>query len=169
MVPNNDSVDLTQWDDEYEQAPVEERSFDDVPDGKYQVNVEKAEMTHSKTSGLPMLKWTFKILGPTYAGRLLWKHAVITNEESVKHIKGDLAVCGLQLPKFSQLPQHTGKLLDLKLEISKQTRGEYENIYINKLISGAGETTNAPTSGGSTRSKPSTSYAKASQDASKPF
>ena len=168
MTPTNEPIDLTQWDEEYEQAPVEERNFDDVPDGKYQVKVEKAELTHSKTSGFPMLKWTFKILGPTYAGRLLWKHAVIGNDEAVKHIKGDLAVCGIILPKFSQLNQFLAKLLDLKLEISKQTRGEFENLYINKLISGGEETASAPTTGGG-KQKPATSYAKASQDASKPF
>jgi len=30
------------------------------PDGKYQVNVEKAELTEAHTSGNPMLKWTLR-------------------------------------------------------------------------------------------------------------
>lgn len=32
-------LDLAQFDDDFAQAPVEEREFEDVPDGKYQVNV----------------------------------------------------------------------------------------------------------------------------------
>ncbi len=167
MTPNNEAVDLSQWDEEYEQAQVEERSHEEVPDGKYQVKVDMAELTSTKTTGDPMLKWTFVILGPQFAGRKLWKNAVIRGEDSVKYIKGDLAVCGITLPKFSALPQYTEKLLDLQLEISKQTRGEYSNIYINKLISGDAATPTPKT--GNAKQKPSTSYAKASQDASKPF
>ena len=61
-------LDLAQFDDDFAEAPVEEREFEDVPDGKYQVNVEKVELTRAQSSGNPMLKWTLKILGPRLAG-----------------------------------------------------------------------------------------------------
>jgi hypothetical protein len=62
-------LDLAQFDDDFAEAPVEEREFEDVPDGKYQVKVEKVELTRAQSSGNPMLKWTLKILGPKCAGR----------------------------------------------------------------------------------------------------
>ncbi len=52
-----DQFDLSQWDEEYENAPVEEHDFENVPDGKYQVVVDRVELTASKTSDKPMLKW----------------------------------------------------------------------------------------------------------------
>ena len=67
-------LDLAQFDDDFSEAPIEEREFEDVPDGKYQVKVERAEIVRALSNGNPMLKWTLKILGPTHAGRLLWRN-----------------------------------------------------------------------------------------------
>lgn len=128
-----DSFDLAQFDGGYDEAPVEEREFEDIPDGKYQVNVEKAELTHSQTSGNPMLKWTLKILGPKFAGRLLWRNNVITND-SLKWLKTDLHTCGVTLAKLSELPSRLNDLLDVKLEVTKRTRGESESVYLNRRI-----------------------------------
>jgi hypothetical protein len=128
-----DSFDLTQFDGNFEEAPVEEREYDDIPDGKYQVNVEKVELTRSQTSGNPMLKWTLKILAPKFAGRLLWRNNVITND-SMKWLKTDLHTCGLKLEKLSDLPNRISDLLDIKLEVTKRTRGESESIYLNRRI-----------------------------------
>ena len=69
-------LDLAQFDDDFAEAPVEEREFEDVPDGKYQVNVEKVELTRAQSSGNPMLKWTLKILGPRLAPALLLRLVV---------------------------------------------------------------------------------------------
>ena len=60
------SVDLSRFDNDFADAPVEEKEFDSVPDGKYQVNVDKVEITTAKTTGNPMLKWTLKILAPRF-------------------------------------------------------------------------------------------------------
>ncbi|MEN6521137.1 MAG: DUF669 domain-containing protein [Armatimonadota bacterium] len=128
-----DNFDLAQFDGGYDEAPVEEREFEDIPDGKYQVNVEKVELTRSQTSGNPMLKWTLKILGPKFAGRLLWRNNVITND-SLKWLKTDLHTCGVTLSKLSELPSRVHDLLDVKLEVTKRTRGESESVYLNRRI-----------------------------------
>jgi len=41
----------------------------------------------------------------------------------------------VQLPKFSELPQHLDALLDQTLEVTKRTKGEYSNVYFNRRIS----------------------------------
>ena len=128
-----DDFDLAQLDNEYQEAPVEEREFDEVPDGKYQVKVEKAEIVRSQTSGNPMLKWTLKIFGPKFAGRFMWRNNVITSE-NLKWLKTDLHTCGVVLGSLSELPSRLKDLLDINLEVTKKTKGENENIYINRRI-----------------------------------
>lgn len=127
-------IDLSVFDDEFAEAAVEDREFDDVPDGKYQVQVDRAEIVRAKSSGNPMLKWTLRILGPRYAGRLLWRHNVIASRENVRWLKNDLHVCGLELVRLSDLQSHLHELLDIQLEVTKKTRGENVNIYINKKV-----------------------------------
>ena len=127
-------LDLAQFDDDFAEAPVEEREFEDIPDGKYQVNVEKVELTRAQSSGNPMLKWTLKILGPRFAGRLLWRNSVMASKENLKWLKTDLHTCGLEIEKLSDLPTRLGDLLDVKLEVTKRTKGESENIYLNRRI-----------------------------------
>ena len=127
-------LDLAQFDDDFAEAPVEEREFEDIPDGKYQVNVDKVELTRAQSSGNPMLKWTLKILGPRFAGRLLWRNSVMASKENLKWLKTDLHTCGLEIEKLSELPARLGDLLDVKLEVTKRTKGESENIYFNRRI-----------------------------------
>lgn len=130
----HEDIDLSQFDDDYDSAEVEDREFDAVPDGKYQVMVERVELSRAKSSGNPMLKWTLKILAPTHAGRLLWRNNVMASKENIKWLKNDLHTCGLELEKLSELPERLNDLLDLTLEVTKRTRGENENIYLNRRI-----------------------------------
>ncbi|MGI6139132.1 MAG: DUF669 domain-containing protein [Candidatus Hydrogenedentes bacterium] len=130
----HEDIDLSQFDDDYDSAEVEDREFDTVPDGKYQVMVEHVELSRAKSSGNPMLKWTLKILAPTHAGRLLWRNNVMASKENIKWLKNDLHTCGLELEKLSDLPERLNDLLDLTLEVTKRTRGENENIYLNRRI-----------------------------------
>ena len=132
--PSRESVDLTQFDDDFAEAPIEERQFDSVPDGKYQVNVERVEVTRAQSSGNPMLKWMLRILAPRCQGRVLFRHNVMATRENLKWLKNDLHVCGLDLAKVSDLPDRLGELLDVKLEVTKRTKGENENVYFNRRI-----------------------------------
>jgi hypothetical protein len=127
-------IDLAHFDEEFANAPIEEREFENVPDGKYRVAVDKVELTTAKSSGNAMLKWTLRILGPRYAGRLLWRHNVLVTRENVRWLKQDLHVCGLDLVKLSELREHLAQLLDVQLEVTKKTRGENTNIYFNRRL-----------------------------------
>ena len=144
---NDDTMDLAQFDDDFVSANVEERDFEAVPDGKYQVKVDRVELTRSETSGNPMLKWALKILGPTHKGRLLWRNNVIASEDNVKWLKQDLYTCGLQMDKLSDLPGKLETLLDVGLEVTKRTKNEFENIYFNRRIVLSDEDAAAPSAG----------------------
>jgi hypothetical protein len=127
-------LDLTQFDDDFEAAEVEEREFEDVPDGKYQVKVEKVELTKAQTTGNPMLKWTLKILGPKCAGRFLWRNSMFASKENLKWLKTDLHTCGVDITKLSELPGRLGDLLDVTLEVTKRTKGDNENVFFNRRV-----------------------------------
>ncbi len=130
----NDVFDLAQWNDVYANAPIEDRDSDDVPDGKYQVVVDRVELTQSLSSGKPMLKWKLKVLGPKCEGSVIWRNNVIGTKGNVEWLKNDLHVCGLDLEVFSDLTEHLGKLLDVMLEITKKTKDGNENVYFNRRI-----------------------------------
>jgi hypothetical protein len=128
------AIDLSQFDDEYHNEETAERGeFESVPDGKYQVNVEKVELTEAQTSGNPMLKWTLRVIAPKFVNRLIWRNNVITHN-TLKYVKTDLHLCGLDLERLSDLPKHLKKLLDVKLEVTKKTKGDNENIFFNRRI-----------------------------------
>ena len=126
-------TDLAHFDDVYKDSEVDEDGFDTVPDGKYQVNVDRVELVRT-TKGDPMLKWTMRILGPNFAGRNLWRYNVMASDENIRWLKKDLYACELRLTRISELPANLERLLDVRLEVTKSTKGEYESIYINKRI-----------------------------------
>jgi len=131
--PPVDSTDLTQFDEEFAAAEVQPNQFDEVPDGKYQIKVEKVELTRTQ-NGAPMLKWHLRVLGPQHRGRMMFRNNVMASNENIKFLKADLLACGLELGKLSDLPGRLGELLDVALEVTKKTRGEYANVYLNKRI-----------------------------------
>ena len=127
-------IDLSQFDEPFRQEqPAERGDMDSVPDGKYQVTVEKVELTEAHTTGNPMLKWMLRIIAPRHVNRVLWRNSVITSN-TLKFLKTDLHICGLELEKLSDLPKHLKKLLDVKLEVTKKTKGDNENIFFNRRI-----------------------------------
>jgi hypothetical protein len=128
------AVDLSQFDDDFRSEQPEERGdFESVPDGKYQVTVEKVELTEAQSTGNPMLKWTLRVIAPKFVNRLMWRNSVITHN-TLKYVKTDLHLCGLDLEKLSDLPKQLRKLLDVKLEVTKKTKGDNENIFFNRRI-----------------------------------
>jgi hypothetical protein len=128
--PSNSQVDLTSFDDEFESA--ETPSFEEVPDGKYQVKIQTAKLESSQ-KGDPMIKFDLEIISGSQAGRHIFKNSVIT-QASLPYVKADLKTLGLELAKFSELSGRLEELLDVTLEITKRTRGDYTNVYFNRRL-----------------------------------
>jgi hypothetical protein len=127
-------IDLSQFDDDFTRAEVQDGEFEAIPDGKYQVAVDRVELTRARSTGNPMLKWALRILAPSHKGRLLWRNNVIGSAENMKWLKTDLHLCGLELQKLSDLPASLERLLSVTLEVTKRTKGENENVYFNRRI-----------------------------------
>ena len=130
----NNPLDLDQLDDGYAATECDaDNDTDELPDGKYQMIVEKAEVQSSQ-KGNPMLVWRFRILGPRYAGRKHWHRNMIVTKENLRWLKHDLTVAGLELGKLSDLPNRQGDLSGVTLEVQLKTKGERQNTFINKRI-----------------------------------
>lgn len=84
-----------------------------------------------------MIKWDLLVIAGQHQGRHIFKNSVIT-PAALPYVKGDLKTVGLQLAKFSDLSERLDDLLDVTLEITKRTRGDYTNVYFNKRIEIAG-------------------------------
>lgn len=128
-----------EFSDEYELAFEEAEvngggDFTEIPDGIYSVVVDEVELTESST-GYPMFKWQLRILGGDYNKRLLWKNSVITpNPKTMKFLKRDLATCGCYPKSIDDLNDFEllETLLGVELQIKKEKKGEYDNIYFQK-------------------------------------
>jgi len=126
----NPSVDLSSFDDEF--ATAQSPEYDEVPDGKYHARIESVRLETSQ-KGDPMIKFDLEVLSGSHAGRHIFKNSVIT-QASLPYVKGDLRTLGLELSKFSELSGRLDELLDVTLEITKRTRGDYTNVYFNRRI-----------------------------------
>jgi hypothetical protein len=111
-------VDLSAYDEEF--ASADASSHDEVPDGKYQVRIHGVRLDRSQ-KGDPLIKWDLVVIAGSQTNRHIFKN-------------GDLKTLGLNLAKFSELQQRLEELLDVTLEVTKRTRGEYTNVYFNKRI-----------------------------------
>ena len=135
----NSQVDLTSFDDEFESA--EAPSYEEVPDGKYQVKIQTAKLESSQ-KGDPMIKFDLEIISGSRAGRHIFKNSVIT-QASLPYVKADLKTLGLELARFSELSGRLEELLDVTLEITKRTRGDYTNVYFNRRLNIARASSNS--------------------------
>lgn len=140
----NSQIDLSSFDEEFDS--VEVASPEEVPDGKYQARIDSVRLDSSQ-KGDPMIKWGLRILSGAQAGRYIFKNSVIT-QSSLPYVKGDLKTLGMELAKFSGLAERLEELLDVTLEVTKRTRGDYTNVYFNRRIRIAAASTGEIPAGG---------------------
>jgi hypothetical protein len=124
--------DLTSLDADFAVAPLPQRSL--IPDGRYHVQIAHVELTTTHTSGRPLLKWRLRICGPAWLGRCLSKTSRLSNFTDLRWLKHDLQLCGLHIVKLSDLPPLLDRLLHVELEVTKQTRGDWENVHFNRRL-----------------------------------
>lgn len=131
--------DLKQLDDAWEQAEVEEGPrFEDLPDGKYEAEITEVCFNNSKQSGRFQMSWEFTVRSPEkYRKRKIFRHSGLETQENIKWLKQDFATCGIYLQKLSDvdLAAFIGRVVEIQLK----TKGEFQNVYINRLISVPGQ------------------------------
>ena len=150
-----DTVDLSRYDDDYRKAKQADAPppFRPVPDGRYQVIVETVELTKTRTTGNPMLKWRLRIAGPAMADRILWKNGVIT-ERTIPFITKVLTLCGLTMQSLNELQSRLPDLVNLHLEVTKRGRTDGpDDVFFDRNLS-AVPMTNAAAAAAVSQSQP---------------
>jgi len=108
------------------------QEYTPVPDGPYVCVVDKVEFRESK-SGNPYLNWVLIVTSGAHEGRWIFKRNMLANAQNMKFLKQDVAACGIDLPdKLSDLKLES--FLDRKVKITKKTKNDFENIYIDNLV-----------------------------------
>lgn len=123
---------LEALDAEFGRAQVEETRRRPVPDGRYRAEVERVELKRARTNS-PMLEWVLLLIAGEYAGEKVYYHRTIS-AKTVRWIKQDLSVCGLDPEKLSDVAEHLPSLAGAQVEFSLKTKGEHRNVYINQRL-----------------------------------
>jgi hypothetical protein len=125
--------DLSRWDDQWSDAPVQLNT--PVPDGVYQARITTARMETSK-KGNDMLAWQLTILAGEHKGRLLFNYNVIASADNLKWLKTNLAICGVELERVSDLPRRLEDLIGVVLEVRVKgaTASKGGDVWFNKTI-----------------------------------
>lgn len=126
----NQNINLTEFDEEFQNTAAP--SFDEVPDGKYQVRIESVRLETAST-GAPMIKYDLIVLTGPHEGRHIFKNSVIS-KASLPFVKGELKVLGVEPQRLSDIEGYFDSLLDQRLNITKRTKKEYSQVYFNSLI-----------------------------------
>lgn len=142
MENEDEEVDLSGCDAEYEKASVPDRENKNKPDGNYEATIERFYFAKvkpgSENAGTPMLCMMFRITGPSHENGCEFKNIMITNEpERLKWLKNDLYTLGFK-DKISELQSKAELFIGLHVQIGLKsiTKGDrtYQNVYINKLL-----------------------------------
>jgi hypothetical protein len=131
---------LAQYREVFENAEVtEERNYEDLPDGTYQMRVEEVRFGESKKTQRPQLVWTLAVVAPAaHANRKHWHYRGIADDNGIEWMKKELANAGMDVHGMDvrDIPDHLEDILDNIIEVQIRTRGEYRNTYINRVVSG---------------------------------
>lgn len=119
------------WED------VDPISFEDVPDGKYQVLLKDININESKSSSRLQVSWQLKIASGEFANRMIFKHDGIDTAESLGYFKGGLARLGVECPDdMKELPGILDELKETFASVTVRTKkgSDMANVYFDKAL-----------------------------------
>lgn len=102
--------------------------FGDVPDGNYQVRIEKAWIGNAKSSGRLQASIEASILNTQYRGSKLWTHMGLADEDSIARFKGTMAKLGLEMKTAREIPGMLDSLMGTYALFSVKTKGTAAEI-----------------------------------------
>jgi hypothetical protein len=129
------AADLADLDAEFPDIHADD--LEDIPDGTHTAKVESVRLGHSRSGNL-VLRWGLRVIGPSHAGRMLFRNNMFATFENKRWLKRDLKLCGVELAKLSDLPARLPELLDITVSVRKRTRGERYNVYLLRRLDDAG-------------------------------
>jgi len=134
MSNTNEMQELEQMWGAAETKKPQAGEFENLPDGKYQARIDSIRFGHTKETAKPMFSWDM-VLVSSHAGRHIFHNRVMASADNVKWAKQDFANLDLQAESINELTDKLDEILDAIIEIQLKTKGQYQNCYINKVVS----------------------------------
>ena len=108
-----------------------------VPNGKYRVIVDRAELKESN-QGVLRLSWKLLVTEGPYMGRTIYhSNRIVDDETALGYLKADIRRAGLTIDDLSQLEDclmdFDGRILDIELR-AQANNPQYQNCYIQKFV-----------------------------------
>lgn len=126
--------DLADLESAWEESEAQE-GFGDIPDDTYQAKITGANINRSKSSNRLQLTVEFTIMVGKYRNRKKWSHYGLETPENLGWVKGLFARLKIDPPKkLSMLAEACEQLVNATCEISVKTRGDFQNVYVQKPI-----------------------------------
>ena len=135
----NYEEELEKYDEEFADLPVTEpMTFEDIPPGRYQVEVDEARVEKAQTSGRLQFTVFYRIISGDLEDNNIPKFTGLDTPIGREIAKNDLHRMGMDLEKLSDLPKLTPMLIGQKLEVmvklNEKDGQTYRNVFINKRI-----------------------------------
>ena len=148
---------LSHYDNEFASSEEpEQRDFEPVAPGKYQVEIEEVRLQESKLKGTPYFNFFLRIVAPRSVGRMLFKSCWIT-DKTIKGgwLRADLARAGLvagehyavlsDLEEAGTRNQIVGNLLEVTVKHEKDDKGDdREVVFFNRPIQSSATVADVP-------------------------
>jgi hypothetical protein len=140
---------LSSYDDAFNNAPDDTGPPEEVPPGKYQAVVDKAEITYPKWSAFPRLSLQCRVISGPQKGRMLFPDASFDPEVKVPF--GDTKVAPIFFVKqmcvrmeldppvksAGEVGDRLRDMLDriLEIKVAKQKKNpEYRDYYVQRFV-----------------------------------
>lgn len=113
-----------------------EKSFSEVEDGRYLVQITDAKLTESQASGRLQAAFSYVILQGENKGEILRSYDGLESEENQVWFGRKIARLGYDIPEdFDQIQEILAEITSgkPKVFIRVKTKGEFQNIYIDRM------------------------------------
>lgn len=126
---------LEELDGVHDPNAVPDMVFGKLPDNSYHARLDKIYIAKSKASDRWQTVMEFEVLSGSYAFRKVFKFCQMSTEENLNFLTNDL--WRLNVPKsfkWANIEKEFAKVVDHIYEITLQTKGEFQNVYIQKEL-----------------------------------
>ena len=115
----------------------ETTGFTEIPDGRYLANLTDGVIGESKSSGRLQIQWTWTIADGEFEGDTKLDFDGLETEDNLVFLGRKLARFSYELPEdITEISDILEELIEKKpmARIRLKTRGEFQNVYVDKLM-----------------------------------
>ena len=106
-----------------------------LPDNTYQVRLDAIYIAKSKASERWQTVMELEVMSGSYAFRTIYKYCQMTTSQNLDFLTNDLRKLGVSEKfKWTNLEKEFAKIVDHLYEIALKTKGEFQNVYIQKEL-----------------------------------